>query len=81
MLIEVTEDDIKRGNQYSCYTCPIALAVCRLFPDANVQVSSYRITVETGDGFEYFYLPREAKNFIQNFDGGRSVQPFSFATI
>jgi len=76
--VDVTADDIATGGHDSD-TCPIARALLRLDEVAEVYVHQDLITVwpttcDSGlDGF-----CRVAKEFIEAFDDGRPVAPFSF---
>ncbi len=79
MRVEVTQEDIDRGQRRSEAWCPIARALDRTGP-------GYWFV--TGDGAEYhdglgvilgwYALPREARVFVSRFDHGRAVKPFSF---
>jgi hypothetical protein len=82
VVVEVTAEDIAKGEKGSCERCPIALALARAAdmdrvhahldclwgwpagdPDANSIVAS---------------TPIEASNFIDDFDSGEPVNPFTF---
>ena len=78
--ITVTAKDIQKaakliaadGMRTQC--CPIALAARRVFRKP-VRVSYEAIAVAD---HKYFYLPSQAAKFIDNFDNGLDVEPFSF---
>lgn len=75
IIIEVTEEDIKSGRRHSYSKCPIALAIRRAF------ARDYGVAVGVGSfcvGIDVWKLSRRAQNFIQNFDEGCPVKPFSF---
>jgi len=79
MIIQITQDDIKQGTVDNCDRCPIALAINRvLFVGhhakvmGSISIYTYvhrRFTCKT---------PDVAKQFINNFDLGNSVEPFEF---
>jgi len=74
MRIFVTAKDIREGAKSACEACPVARAIKR------------RVTcrVVVGMGFISFGLkssvltPTQVANFIDRFDGGKKVKPFSF---
>ncbi len=71
--IKVTQSDIFRGAKMECDTCPIALAVRRVMPQANVQVTPYSIVF----GYKLHNqipLPEIARNFIRRFDAGDEME-------
>ena len=78
--LNITQTDIERGEQDSMSHCPIARAALRKFRDAaRVQVSDDILCVTSKRGKRVlFALPEEASAFVQDFDGGDYVQPFSF---
>lgn len=77
MKIEVTQYDIDNGQPWSGRGCPIALAVKRVLS------SAYCVGL---DGVHYhgavygkpIPLPRNVINWMNAFDKGFSVFPFSF---
>lgn len=74
ITIEVTEDDIRNGQQCSSNCCAIAIAAYRVF-NLPIDVGTTQILVFK----KLFILPDEAIEFIEKFDRDRtSVQPFSF---
>jgi hypothetical protein len=74
MKVEVKQEHIDKGVPSNGCECPIALALGEMFPDAQVLVCDGRIEV----GFEVAAPPQEAKEFINDFDDGEPVAPFSF---
>ena len=72
MKITVTQDDIDNGIRRSCRDCPIALALRRRFPSADIHVDGYGIAIEDGRAF----VPLLARRFADDFDNGRPVCPF-----
>lgn len=80
--VEVTDDDIRDGVKDMCRYCPIALAIRRKHFDARVEVypSTARFWPSgnrSGDSM-FGDLPDEAMSFIEQFDKGKSVSPFTF---
>lgn len=71
--IRVTEDDILRGKKDDCRACPVALALRRLFPTAEVYNNEVAVQER-----EWRDLPDKVMLFIEEFDGGRPVLPFTF---
>lgn len=79
MKINVTQLDIDYGVQSSCRSCPIALATKRLYPDAVWVHVGAAIHVSDGHGNHLIYkLSDDAVVWIQHFDCGDVVEPFSF---
>jgi len=77
--VRVTRGDIRAGQHWSPYGCPIALAVSRAYPDYAVGVS--RISIQLSQLGEYQWradLPNECQQFIRDFDYGKEVAPISF---
>lgn len=76
MRIEVKQEHIAKGRRQSCYKCPIALAISEAMNVENPEVGSGRVRI----GDVYYWLPSEAKDFINRFDAKYppAVGPFSF---
>ena len=74
MKIDVTQEDIDRGVKGACTQCPVALALARAFPDVYVDVATTQLLV----GDEFIRAPSVVSIFIEDFDDGEPVQPFSF---
>lgn len=81
MRVEVTEENIadaevfrKRRNLRST-KCPIALALRELFGQ-HVSVGPEHCTISSRSISAS--LPKEAIKFLEDFDDGKPVQPFSF---
>lgn len=76
--IRVTQDHIDRGGgTQPCFHCPIALAA-RDAGFQDVAVHHRYIHYASKGGDKFVRLPDEAMFFIQHFDKGWPVQPFSF---
>lgn len=77
-LIEVTQDDIDFGTQCDPCRCPIAMAVNRDIPGAEAYVNADGI-VFYKDKVEHDYgVSDEVVDFMDAFDAGETVRPFSF---
>lgn len=75
--IEITKSDIKKGKKQQIDSCPIALAIKRKLKARNICVSDG--VAFNLEGNEYWVdLPNKASYFIDNFDDGLKVKPFSF---
>lgn len=79
LLIEVTAEDIAKGEQKACRHCPIALALKRT-TGLSFNVRSNHISYNSY--IPHISLPDAAKRFIASFDiyGSRGIwaKPFSF---
>lgn len=82
VLIEVKQCNIDKGIQLDDMLCPIALAINRKRPSLDVQVFGKSIDIfDTTDEAccrKSIPLPKKAQKFIESFDDGRPVKPFSF---
>lgn len=77
LKIDVTAEDIAAGKPRSSYECPISLALRRL-TGKRWQVKCH--SAESVD-CERFYLPLEARKFVDRFDTADAYQkpePFFF---
>ena len=72
--ITVTRRDIERGKKGSPNSCPVALAVKRL-GHKNVGVGLCSIS---WSGMPVAIMSMTAQYFIERFDSGKPVKPFSF---
>lgn len=75
ITIDVTQDDINKGIKENCRFCPVALAVQRTFNDPEMDVFSPCIKNCEEDRVA---SPSSVCDFIDRYDNGESVQPFSF---
>lgn len=73
--IDVKQLDIDTGLKGDCALCPIARALDRATGESWRVHSSW--ATRSGDSFKT-HLPLEAVRFIDLFDEGRPVKPFSF---
>lgn len=86
LTVTVTQDDIEHGVTRHCQKCPIARAVAReLLPGMSVEVvaATVRITPVNRPAWHTPValcesLPPRALTFIERFDAGKSVRPFTF---
>ena len=81
VVVEVTEDVIRRATPHDCYYCLIALALREATGFSwHVDFESARIEVLCGlDGLRRTWvMPQEVRDAMQDFDSGRPVSPFSF---
>jgi hypothetical protein len=74
MRIRVTDNHIGKGERRSIFCCPIALAIKKRIGMRNISVGIHQVRIEG----KLFELPSEAKGFIEDFDTGRPVAPFTF---
>lgn len=74
----VTNKDIDRGAPKSVWQCPIAIALKRKFAKFTPSVSEVEFSLWFKGDQEFYSLPRKAEKFIQDFDNGKKVKPFSF---
>ncbi len=75
--INVTQRDIERGIRFTSYTCPIARAA-RRHPELKGCAVSPDSLAFDNSGWVWTPLPEKACEFVDSFDGGRPVKPFSF---
>jgi hypothetical protein len=79
MRIEVTEQDIAAGRRRQPSACPIALAVKRAYAVERASVAEYDIIVTRWCDRQFKWrTPTPAASFIERFDKGEKVEPFSF---
>ena len=79
---DVIQQDIDQGTRKVCETCPIALAAIRSSV-VNPVIFSTEIWYTIGKGLDRSRckspLPTEASRFIEDFDMGLPVKPFTFS--
>ena len=90
MKIQVTNDDIKKGEQGSCEWCPVALAIQRTYDlkngkDKMVVVDGDCVGIwDKNNGEQQYQLPQITRDFIHTFDNWIFLndkayfKPFSF---
>lgn len=80
MKISVNDSHIQEGHKRSICFCPIALALKECLGHRSeavvglTEASVYQINRAKRN----IYLPKKASNFIEKFDKGFPVKPFSF---
>ena len=73
--VSVTKRDIAVGKRGSSYECPIALACRRLGKRWIITIDAAR----NAKSFKWIAnMPDKAQRFIERFDKGRPVRPFTF---
>jgi hypothetical protein len=77
MLINVTQSHIDNGCKQDGENCPIANAISEAL-DADCCVENTKITIYTGYAPTFIKTPLAVRIFIDIFDRGLPVQPFSF---
>ena len=75
--VRVTRKHIKMGMPAAAASCPIALAV-RDYMKGYEYGTIYVDHEYIGIGPHGFLCPRKVKRFIEAFDAGRPVEPFTF---
>lgn len=78
MKIEVTQDLIDRGVQGDCEACPIALAILLATGAREVDIGYDGVCIGGKRRVEPGAVPDAAWQWMNAFDDGRSVEPFSF---
>lgn len=73
ITVRVTALDIKYGQRGKAFRCPIALAL----KDMGYNNPAVGTDVIIPD-IDTFGLPKNAQDFIKNFDKGLPVKPFTF---
>lgn len=72
--IDVTARDIRRGRPWRADACPLFLACDRLLRD----VETVYFCVAFQGSEDYVDLPPRAMDWVNDFDLGNPVKPFSF---
>jgi hypothetical protein len=80
--LEITADDIERGERANCQWCPVALALRRAFPGRKVVVWHDRAEIA---GRPY-WLPQSVRDFVTNYDDDVTpmrtpARPLSFELV
>ena len=76
MKIEVTQDDIERGD-HTAWNCPVARA-CTRKGLTSVLIHPTNYYLEYKSSIHMHYNPLEVTKFIKNFDLDTEVHPFEF---
>jgi len=75
VTVKVTTEDIENGMKESCFHCPVARACGRA---GIVKPAVRKYAVWHGSDRTRTELPASAQQFIEDFDNGEPVVPFSF---
>lgn len=75
--IQITKVNIKKGKPLNVQSCPIALAIKRTLKATNLYVADI-IDFTIKNKIYTAGLPIKAIDFIEKFDTGHKVKPFSF---
>jgi len=78
MKIQVTKEDIKKGEQRSCEWCPVALAIQRTYDlkngkDKMVTVDDNSVGIWQDSVEQQYQLPQIARDFIHTLTIGYSL--------
>jgi len=73
MLIHITKQDIEQGIKKSLTHCPIGLSIRRQYPNLWVCVLTPYLEINS----TILHFDKPTRQFIIDFDQGKSVQPFS----
>ena len=77
LKVEVTQDDIDRGVRHEPSECAIARAVGRAaMSDGRINVGVSWVYCDAY--LSWANLPKTARTFVERFDSGDDVKPFSF---
>lgn len=77
LTIDVTEEDISKGQKGVADCCPIALAMRRKGL-CSIGVTAAFIVYFAGIKPKQYDTPNKVHSFIFDFDNDRPVQPFAF---
>lgn len=79
-IIEVTDEDIENGAPHDPQSCPVALAIKRVFPKDDVYVASTFVDVWDREANINWTTPtpNKVRVFIDSFDNDVAVEPFVF---
>lgn len=82
--VEVTAEDIARGECGDPERCPIAKALKRMLRRRKgVEVGGFSVSIDSDPSrrdapSHTAYLPAKAAAFVTDFDMGKPVKPFTF---
>ena len=80
LTFDVTSKHIAKGLSANCEECPIALSIAEMgFVEVNANHCTIRFSEShTSPLFSLATTPNEVRNFMDAFDTGKPVEPFSF---
>lgn len=77
--ITVTAEHIAAGKQCDCVKCPVALAIKDALHPLSIDVQSDLINFGLPGGrYSPVHPPEEVSYFVDEFDDGLPVEPFTF---
>src|SRR5690242_13482648 len=82
VTIDVTQEDIDRGNRANCRFCPIAMAIDRLVkPGVEAWIDPWSMAIFQGDKLvaDFLVLSQSMSDFIGLYDAGHYVPPSRFS--
>lgn len=80
--VDITGTDIERGMHGSHRFCPIALALRGMWADVtDVSVGPNSAGATINNERYTCHLPGVAREFVDKFDRGQYVEPFSFGIL
>jgi hypothetical protein len=71
VTLEITADDVAKGERCDSYACPVAHAVARLFPQAKVAAGQRRVWF----GERMAFYSKELERQIIRFDNYGEFEP------
>ena len=75
---QVTADDIEKGTGGSCQTCPVALAVQRMFPSYEICVEVEQVSLfEADEVYAVLRVSEALADWIDVYDTENKVQPLN----
>ena len=79
--IDVTQEDIAKGDARNPESCPVALAASRVCKQP-MMAGSYRLhSVMGATQYRTGAIPKSVQRWIEDFDEGRSVEPIKFEVM
>jgi hypothetical protein len=81
--VVITQDDINDGSRRHASSCPVALALKRVFPDADKILAgiTHAYTRTGDDAATWWYFPDSLSAWVRKFDAGGRVSPATFTII
>lgn len=76
MLIEVTQEHIDKGVKKNCQNCPVAIAAQAVLQNSDIRMGQW--TLYDSRFTTIARVPFVVTDFVNRFDLGLPVQPFSF---
>lgn len=79
LKVNVTKEDIGKGDPGLTATCPIALAIKKAINNKNAQVHVESPSIQVGNLF--YIATKKAEKFMNRFDDGQKVKPTKFTFL